>query len=141
MRQDESVMAEVELGEMARLLSGNAEVRWEKLKMDSMVRRFLRDGFVTGDMCAHTYWDDTIKTGQKAKGDFVTERVHSGNVFFGNPNERDPQKQPWIILLVRDTVENLRAEAERYGALSERQNVSDQNTETQWQVRQIEIGC
>ena len=142
MRQDESVMAEVELGEMARLLSGNAEVRWEKLKMDSMLRRFLRDGFVTGDMCAHTYWDDTIKTGQKAKGDFVTERVHSGNVFFGNPNEPDPQKQPWIILLVRDTVENLRAEAERYGVpKSERDKiVSDKNTETQvGKYGQIEI--
>ena len=84
-------------------------------------------------MCAHTYWDDTIKTGQKAKGDFITERVHSGNVFFGNPNEPNPQKQPWIILLVRDTVENLREEAERYGIeKSERDRItSDSNTETQ----------
>ena len=89
---DESALADMELSEVADLMSGNAEIRWEKLKMDSLVRRWLRDGFVTGDMFAHTYWDDTIRTGQKAKGDLVTERVHGGNVFFGNPSEPDPQK-------------------------------------------------
>lgn len=138
----EEVMQEIELGEIAKLLSGNAEVKWEKLKMDAMLRRLLRDGFVTGDMCVHTYWDDTIKTGQKAEGDFVTERVHGGNVFFGNPNEPNPQKQPWIILLVRENVETLRAEAERYGVKKEERDriVSDSNTETQvGKYGQIEI--
>ena len=111
----DEILTEIELGEVAKLMSGNAEVRWEKLKMDSKIRRWLRDGFVTGDMCAHVFWDETIKTGQKAKGDFVTERVHGGNVFFGNPNEPNPQKQPWIILLLRDTVDNTRAIAKKYG--------------------------
>lgn len=130
---DESALQDMELSEVADLMSGNAEIRWEKLKMDSLVRRWLRDGFVTGDMFAHTYWDDTIRTGQKAKGDLVTERVHAGNVFFGNPSEPDPQKQPWIILLIRDTVKNLREEAKRYGLKKSEIDmiVSDSDTETQ----------
>lgn len=139
---DEQALSEMELDDVAKLMSGNAEVLWEKNKMDSKVRRWLRDGFVTGDMCAHVYWDETIKTGQKAKGDFVTERVHGGNVFFGNPNEPNVQKQPWIIIKVRDTVDNLRAEAEKRGVKKEElQRIgSDSNTETQvGKYGQIEI--
>lgn len=139
---DEKILKEMELGEVAKLLSGNAEVRWEKMKMDSMLRRLLRDGFVTGDMCTHTYWDDSIKTGQKAKGDFVTERVNGGNVFFGNPNEPNVQKQPWIIILLRDTVENLKEEAKRNGVKQEEIDSigEDSNTETQiGKYGQIEI--
>ncbi len=138
----EEQLSERDLGEVAKIMSGNAEVRWEKLKMDSKVRRWLRDGFVTGDMCAHTYWDETIKTGQKAKGDFVTERVHGGNVFFGNPNEPDAQKQPWIIIKVRDTVDRLRQEAKKHKVSKEDiENIkSDTNTETQvGRYGQIEI--
>lgn len=130
---DPTILAEAELGEVARLMSGNAEVLWEKQKMDSKVRRWLRDGFVTGDMCAHVYWDETVKTGQKAKGDFVTERVHGGNVFFGNPNEPDVQKQPWVIILLRDTVDRTRAIAKKYG-LSKRDIdliAADDDTDTQ----------
>lgn len=139
---DEGMMTEMELNDIAKLMSGNAEVAWEKQKMDSKIRRWLRDGFVTGDMCAHVYWDDSIKTGQKAKGDFVTERVHGGNIFFGNPNEPNIQKQPWLIIKVRDTVDNLRAEAEKRKVKKEElQRIgSDANTETQvGKYGQIEI--
>jgi hypothetical protein len=139
---DENVLSEMELNDIAKLMSGNAEVLWEKQKMDSKIRRWLRDGFVTGDMCAHVYWDETVKTGQKAKGDIRTERVHGGNMFFGNPNEPNVQKQPWVIIKVRDTVDNLRAEAERRGVKKDEliRIGSDANTETQvGKYGQIEI--
>lgn len=126
-------LRDMELAEVANLMSGNAEVRWEKLKMDYLIRRWLRDGFVTGDMFAHTYWDTSIKTGQKAKGDFVTERVHGSNVFFGNPADSDPQNQPWIIIKIRDTVDNLKKEASEAGLKKDKIDliVSDTKTETQ----------
>lgn len=130
---DDVSQDEIELGEIARLMSGNAEVRWEKLKMDFMIRKWLRDGFVTGDMFAHTYWDDSIKTGQKIRGDFVTERVHGGNVFFGNPNDPNPQVQPWIIILIRDTIQHWREKAKKAGVKREDIDriVSDSKTDTQ----------
>lgn len=105
---------ELELIRIAKLMSGNADVQWERLKMDAMGRRWLRDGFVTGDMCAYTYWDSSVETGSSVTGNYVTERVNGSNVFFGNPNEPDSQKQPWIILKIRDNVQNLRDEAKKY---------------------------
>lgn len=130
---DDVTQEETELSEVASLMSGNAEVRWEKLKMDFMIRRWLRDGFITGDMFAHTYWDSSVRTGQKIKGDLVTERVHGGNVFFGNPNDPDAQKQPWIIILMRDTVQYWREKAKKAGIKREEIDriVSDTKTETQ----------
>jgi hypothetical protein len=110
---------ELQLSEVAKLMTGNAEIMWERLKMDSLLREALRDGFTTGDMCCYTYWDPNIRTGQKSKGDFVSELAFGGNVFFGNPNERNIQKQPYVVVLIRDTVENLKEEARANGRSEE----------------------
>jgi len=142
--EDASISKELQLNEIARMMSGNAEVRWERMKMDFEIRRWLRDGFVTGDMCAHTYWDDSIKTGSKVKGDFVTERVNGGNVFFGNPNERNSQKQPWIIIKTRETVGDLRNYASRmykqskgkYGLKPEELELILPDTDTETEIGQ-----
>jgi hypothetical protein len=47
-------------------------------------------------------------------GEIQMELVDGINVMFGNPNDRRVQEQPYIIVLGRDTVENLRYEAEYY---------------------------
>ena len=41
------------------------------------------------------------------------ELVDGLNVMFGNPNDRCVESQPYILIVGRDTVENLREEAER----------------------------
>ena len=84
-------------------------------------------------MCCYTYWDPDIKTGQKSKGDFVSERSFGGNVFFGNPNERNIQKQPYVIVLIRDTVENLKEEARANGRSEEEIELitGDEDTDAQ----------
>ena len=138
----EEEAAAYEINRIASIMSGNAEIMWERLGMDSLVRRCLRDGFVTGDWCAYTYWDSEIETGTQFKGNFVTERVNGGNVFFGNPNEANAQKQPWIILLIRDTVDNFKKLAEREGVKKEdiERIVGDNSTDTQLgEYGQIEI--
>lgn len=128
---------------LASFLSKNSQDKWEKLKMDSVIRRLLFDGAMSGDMATYTYWDARVKTGQfsgmeqvidKAgnivvdengmpvlkpvpiMGDFVTEAIDGVNVMLGNPN--DPRinvngrpKQPYIIIVGRDVVVNLRKEA------------------------------
>lgn len=105
---------------MAKLLSGNAEILWEKQKMDSKIRKWISDAWTTGDMCAYMYWDSSIKTGQKVgdkaiKGDICIDRVSPGSVFFGNPNEKTVEKQPYILLLIRETIMGLKREAKKYG--------------------------
>lgn len=100
---------------LAEYLSKNSKDKWEKLKMDSVIRGLLTDGAMSGDMATYTYWDGNIKTGQFSgvekrldkdgnvvadeygnpiydkvpiMGDFITEAVDGGNVMFGNPNDQ-----------------------------------------------------
>jgi len=97
-----------------------AEVRnlFEKLKLDYRVRDALFDGAQTGDYCAHFYWNpDALPYGGafgNARGEIEMELVDGVNVMFGNPNTTDVESQPYILIVGRDTVENLRWEAERF---------------------------
>ena len=97
-----------------------AEVRnlLEKFKMEYRLREALVEGAVTGDYCAHFYWDPEAMPYGGAfgahKGEIQMELVDGINVMFGNPNTPDVQSQPYIILVGRDTVRNLTAEAEYY---------------------------
>ena len=98
----------------------NAEIRnlFEKLKMDYRIREALFDGAQTGDYCAHFYWNpDALPYGGAFgvhKGEIEMELVDGVNVMFGNPNTHDVQSQPYILVIGRDTVENLQDEAERF---------------------------
>lgn len=100
------------------LLNGICQMRWEKLKIDSLLLDALTDGAISGDAIAYTYWDKSIKTGQRFSGDFRTVLLDNTNVFFGDPNCRDPQKQPYILISMRENVEELKRAA-RAAGLSE----------------------
>ena len=98
----------------------NAEVLnlLEKLKFEYHVRRALIDGAQTGDYCAHFWFDpDAVPyggmLGGEGRGEIRMELVDGINVIFGNPHNRNVESQPYILLVGRDTVENLKAEAKR----------------------------
>ena len=113
-------------------LSGNADAAafadaeianlLEKFHFDYRVRDALFDGAQTGDYCAHFWFDPDAKPYRGAgafrthKGEIRMELVDGINVMFGNPNDRTVERQPWILLVGRDGVGNLRREAERYRA-------------------------
>jgi len=111
---DTTDIDEQERLQLSKYLSENSKDRWEKLKMDMLVRRVLYDGAMSGDMGAYTYWDGSIETGQTYGesyqtdeagnpvldeygmrivkptpiiGEFLTEAVDGVNVMFGNPND------------------------------------------------------
>lgn len=102
-------------GESAAAIA-TAEVQnlLEKFKMDYRIREALFDGAQTGDYCAHFYWDpEAIPYGGafgKQRGEIRMELVDGINVMFGNPNVASVEKQPYILIVGRDTVENLAAE-------------------------------
>ena len=66
-------------------------------------------------------------------GEVVCEQVDTTNVYFGNENERDLQKQPYIVIAFRQTVEQVRREAKQNGVPEDllRQIVPDSDTATQ----------
>ena len=90
----------------------------EKLNFDYRLREALYDGAQTGDYCAHFYWDAAAQPfGTRLgphRGEIGMELVDGINVMFGNPNEFDIQKQPYVIVVGRDTAMNLRREMEQF---------------------------
>lgn len=90
----------------------------EKVKFEYRTREALFDGAQSGDYCAHFWFDpDALPYGGafgQHRGELKMELVDGINVMFGNPNSDDVQSQPYILLVGRDTVQNLRFEAERF---------------------------
>lgn len=81
----------------------------------ALVREYARNAAVDGDGCMYTYWDADVDTGQPSKGAIKTEIVDNTRVFFGNPNDKDVQSQPFIQICSRKLVRNAKLEAKRNG--------------------------
>jgi hypothetical protein len=86
---------------------------WEQIKQDELNEDFLDDCATTGTGALHYYWDDSTSGGIKTayKGDMAGETIDPINLFFGNPQQKRVQKQPYIIISGRDTIEAIKAEA------------------------------
>lgn len=93
----------------------NAEVKniFEKTNFEYKIKEALTDGAISGDMCFHTVFNPTKRAyrGQDILGEIEIELIDAVNVLFGNPNIKDVEKQPYIIIVGRDLVKNLQAEA------------------------------
>lgn len=103
----------------------------EKFKMDFKIKDALYDAAITGDACAHFYFDTSKKPYGGAysdiEGEIEMELVDGSNVFFGNANNSRVDIQPYIIIAGRDMVKNLQEEAKRYkqSSLDEREIQAD----------------
>ena len=104
-----------ELVEPVRIVNEEFEALTEQNRIPSMLREFARNAAVDGDGCLYTYWDDNAESGQKTKGAIRTEVIENNRVFFGNPNDRRVQTQPWIIISSREIVRNVRRRAKENG--------------------------
>ena len=71
------------------------------------------------------------KTMPNVKGLIKAEIIDSTNVIFGNPNTRQVEKQPYIILVGRDLVSNLKEEAKKNGSKDIDSIKGDSETEYQ----------
>ncbi|MBQ1789291.1 MAG: hypothetical protein II008_03865 [Oscillospiraceae bacterium] len=142
----QSNAAEFASAEVANLL--------EKFKFEYRLREALFDGAQTGDYCAHFWWDpDALPYGGAFgpyRGEIRMELVDGINIMFGNPNDDCVENQPYILVIGRDTVENLRTEAERYrknkklygkgGKSDPLPNASDIQPDSEWEWQAAEGG-
>lgn len=102
-----SQMAEVVTNEFDRIFENN--------KMGNLLREYMRNAAVDGDGCLYTYWDPDAETGQDYKGAIHTEVIENTRVHFGNPNEREVQRQPYILIESREMVEEVQERAKDNG--------------------------
>lgn len=99
----------------AQVVNNEFEALAERNKIPAMMRVYARDAAVRADGCIYSYWDAKAETGQEAKGTIKSEIVENNRVFFGNPNSRYVQEQPWIIISSRETLRNARKTAKENG--------------------------
>lgn len=102
-------------GEAAAFATAEVRNLLEKFKMDYRIRDALFDGAITGDYAAHFFWNpEALPYGGMfgpLRGEIEMELVDGIHVMFGNPTLCDTEKQPYILLIGQDTVENLKREA------------------------------
>lgn len=88
---------------------------FERNKIVTKVREFMRNAAVDGDGATYSWFDPDMETGQEAKGGIITEIIENTRIIFGNPNERNVQQQPYIIIPMRKQVEYVKNLAEKNG--------------------------
>ena len=82
-------------------------------------RLMLRNAAVDGDGCYHWFFDNNAPTGQAVSGLIECEIIDNTNIFFGNPYSAEVQKQPYILILQRKHIEDVKDEAARNGISEE----------------------
>jgi hypothetical protein len=87
--------------ELARIMERN--------NITGIIRQFARDAAVRGDGCLYTYWDT------KGRGEIKTEILENTRVYFGNPNDRTVDNQPFIIIESRSIARDVRKKAKANG--------------------------
>ena len=119
------------LGDMERVsdvINKQFKALFERNKIVTKTREFMRNAAVDGAGCTYTYFDPDIETGQDAKGDIVTEIVQNTRVIFGNPFDKEVQKQPYIIILVRKPLQEVKDRAKANGFDPEQIKSDQENT-------------
>ena len=109
-----SKMSMKDLERIADIVSQQFAAIVKRNRIVAKNREFLRNAAVTGDGCMHFYIDPTIENGQDVKGEIVAEVIDNLRVIFGNPNCRDVQRQPFIMIYRREMVDEVRYKAEQY---------------------------
>lgn len=109
-----SKMAMKDLEKIADIISQQFAAIVKRNHLVAKNREFLRNAAVTGDGCIHFYFDPTIENGQDVKGEIVAEVIDNLRVMFGNPNSRDVQTQPFIMMYRREMVDEVQYRAEQY---------------------------
>ncbi len=87
----------------------------ERNNFQDKIRDAVTRACKTGDMVFHFKFNTSLKPyvyapKSKYEGDIEIEVEDGTNVFFGDANVHDVEKQPYIIISGRDTVERLRKE-------------------------------
>lgn len=94
------------------IVQTNEEIDQERLDYE-----VVGDAFTLGTGFSHYYWDSSIVGGYKAmyKGSIAGESLDPMNVFPGNPQCKNKDKQPFWIITYRDLVNVIKKEAKDNG--------------------------
>jgi hypothetical protein len=124
-KAENKITFEEEHNAVSTALTSHFRSVWERCKMDKLNQTGVRKAYVHGAYVLYSFFNPHLKTGLYAdenrktsvKGDIETEILDIANVYFGNPNECEVQKQPWIIITQRKALKDIKREMGENGCL------------------------
>ena len=137
----ESFPEDDKLIDPVRIINEEFETLTEQNRMPSLSKECARDGAVRGDGCIYTWWDekaDGSPAAKKKKGRIRSEMLENTRVFFGDPNTRSVQDQPWIMISKRMTVRLARKRAKENGVEGWDQIMGDDETNAMDSVKETD---
>lgn len=112
------------------VINAQFEALFEQNKMGQKTREFMRNAAVDGDACLYSWFDPDAETGQTARGTIRVELIENTRVIFGDPCQREPQKQPYILISRRGLVSEAQRDAKRWkGEPGDIQSDSDETSD------------
>lgn len=101
---------------MAQVVNSELRALFKINKLPNLSRVMMRNAAVDGDGCLFTYFDADAPTGLPGiRGAIKSEVIDNTRVLFGNPNSREVQKQPYIIIWKRRRIDDVKDEAKENG--------------------------
>lgn len=103
------------------LFSRYSAATWENIKQDDINEEALDIAANTGTVAVHYYYDMSIEGGVQMPyiGEMQGEVIDPINIFFGNEQQRNVQRQPYIIISSRESVKSVRDYARGNGMSEE----------------------
>ena len=102
--------------ELVRVVNEEMEAIMEHEDIPAKVREFARDASVRGDGCMYVYWDPSTDVGNGVRGSIRCKNLENTRVFFGDPNVETVQDQPYIQIVTRQFVRNVKKMAKFNGS-------------------------
>lgn len=100
----------------AKILEQSIDRVVERTKLKSKHHMVLRDACVDGDAALYFYFDASKQSGfGGVQGEICAEQVMNTNILFGNPSNSNVQEQPYLIIVRRRPVSEIRKDAKRLG--------------------------
>lgn len=90
---------------------------WENIQQERLNEEMMFDAALLGTGIIHYFWNNDLKGGvvNEWVGDIEGETLDPLNVFFGNPQRSQVQKQPYIVISSRELEETVREIAAKNG--------------------------
>lgn len=114
--------------EVTEMLNSHAKKTWERLKMDKLNWEILQDAYISGNS-AYWFYDDA----NAAEGKIMVETLDTTNIMLGDEQQPDIQKQPYILVVQRKHIEDVKKLAKSCGIDEHDINsiIADSDTELQ----------
>lgn len=123
-----------------QVISNQIDEIIESAKVKGKNRDAIRNAAVDGDACFYIRFDETIETGQDISGGIDVEVLDNTNILFGNPQLQDLQRQPYILVMLRQTIASIREEAKSNGILQADIDsiIPDENEQLEGEIKETD---